>query len=161
VTDSFGAYDEPLLSRTFDRVVAFKSHFVAELDRPWEKIVSKHHRYYARRALANLVIEPVLDLSNFLDEWCRLYENLVRRKELRDIKAFSRKSFAAQFGVPGLVALRAVHLDQTVGAHLWMQHDGVAHSHLAAFSEEGYNLMAAYALYSGAIQYFTDKVPLA
>jgi len=77
---------------------------------------------------------------------------------LSGIKAFSRKSFAVQLGIPGLVGLRAVYRDQTVGAHLWMQHNGAAHSHLAAFSDKGYELMAAYALYAGAIQYFTGKV---
>ena len=158
VTDSFAAVDEPLLSKTFDRVVAFKSHFVVELDRTWEQIASKHHRYYARKALSTLVIEPVLDLPGFADDWCELYENLVRRHGLHGLKAFSRKSFAALFSVPGLVALRAMHHNRTVGAHLWMQHDGVAHSHLAAFSEQGYELMAGYALYAGAIQHFTGKV---
>jgi hypothetical protein len=158
VADLSGGYDEPLLRKTFDRLVAFKSHFFAELNRPWEQIASKHHRYYARKSLAKLVVEPVLDLPGFLDTWCDLYGNLVRRHGLRGIKAFSRNSFALQLGIPGLVGLRAVNRDQIVGAHLWMTHDGVAHSHLAAFSDEGYELMAAYALYAGAIHFFTGKV---
>jgi hypothetical protein len=158
VVDSFSGVDEAFLRSHFDRVLAFKAHFVAELDRPWEQIATKHHRYYARKALAKLVVEPVTDPLSFLDDWCDLYGHLVRRHELRGIKAFSRQSFAAQLALPGLVALRAVHEGRTVGAHLWMQHEGVAQSHLAAVNDQGYELMAAYALYVGAIQYFTGKV---
>ncbi len=158
VADSSGEYDEALLRATFDRVRAFKSHFFAELDRPWEQIASKHHRYYARKSLAKVVVEPILNLPGFLDIWCALYQNLVRRHALCGIKAFSRRSFAVQLSIPGLIGLRAVHRGQTVGAHLWMTHNRVVHSHLAAFSDKGYELMAAYALYAGAIQYFTGKV---
>jgi hypothetical protein len=158
VVDSFSGVDETFLRAHFDRVLAFKAHFAAELDRPWEQIANKHHRYYARKALTKLVVEPVVDPLSFLDEWCELYGHLVRRHELRGIKAFSRQSFAAQLALPGLVALRATHEGQTVGAHLWMHHEGVAQSHLAAFNDLGYELMAAYALYAGAIQHFTGKV---
>jgi hypothetical protein len=158
VVDSFGAVDEPMLRTMFDRVVAFKSHFVTELNRPWDQIASKHHRYYARKAATELVVEPVRDLSGFLAEWCALYGHLAHRHGLRGLRAFSNASFAAQFGVPGVVALRARYRDQTVGAQLWMLQDGVAHSHLAAFNELGYDLMAAYALHAGAIEYFAGKV---
>jgi lipid II:glycine glycyltransferase (peptidoglycan interpeptide bridge formation enzyme) len=53
---------------------------------------------------------------------------------------------------------RAVVRGNTVGAHLWYLHGEIAHSHLAAFSPLGYELMASYALYWFAIEYFADKV---
>jgi hypothetical protein len=158
VADSFGAHDEALLRATFDRVIPFKSHFVAELDRPVETIASKHHRYYARKALAQVTVEPVADLAAFLDDWCALYGHLIARHDLTGIKAFSRESFRHQLAVPGLTALRAVHQGRTVGAHLWFTQGEVAHSHLAAVDDVGYEHMAAYALYWRAIEYFSGRV---
>ena len=51
VTDPFGNFDEALLNASFDRVLAFKDHFLVDLSRPPESFVSSNHRYKARRAL--------------------------------------------------------------------------------------------------------------
>lgn len=158
VADPFGNYDEELLRETFDRVVGFKSHFVVELGRQPEELASKHHRYYAKKALAKVSVETVTRPHDFLADWCNLYGNLIRRHELSGIKAFSREAFERQLQMDDLVILRAVHDGRTVGAHLWMVMGDVANSHLAAFSEEGYDLMCAYALYWDAIRHFTGKV---
>ncbi len=53
--------------------------------------------------------------------------------------------------------LRAMHGGNIVGAHLWYMQGDVAHSHLAAFSPQGYDLMAAYALYWFALETFAGK----
>src|SRR5438067_1654985 len=56
VPDPFGAYDEAYLRRCFkDVMIAFKEHYVADLTMPLQKIVSRHHRYYARRASRQVV----------------------------------------------------------------------------------------------------------
>ncbi len=47
VADPFGHYDKTLLDECFDTVVAFKQHFVGDLNEPCEALVSKHHRKYA------------------------------------------------------------------------------------------------------------------
>ena len=57
-----------------------------------------------------------------------------------------------------MVLLRATYNDVTVGAQLWCLHDDVAYGHVLAFSEQGYELGAAYALYWFALEYFADKV---
>lgn len=159
VADPFGEYDTPYLRRCFeDLVIPFKEHFVTDLRSPMGAIASKHHRYYARRALEEVRVEECRDPRRFVDEWTNLYANLVERHGLKGIKAFSRKAFAKQLGVPGLVMFRATSRDATVGAHLWYVRGEVAYSHLAASSPLGYELMAAYALYWAAIEHFAGKV---
>ncbi|HEV2852071.1 MAG TPA: hypothetical protein VHC97_04630 [Thermoanaerobaculia bacterium] len=152
VADPFGDYDEPLLRRCFDRVVPFKRHFVVDLGRPLAEIGSKHHRYYQRRASAGVEVEECPCPAEHLDEWTGLYGHLVRRHGLTGIQAFSRAAFAAQLSTPGLVMLRAVHLGETVGIHLWYLQGEVAYSHLQASSDLGYRLMASYALYGAALR---------
>lgn len=158
VTDPFGEYDERLLHQCFDVVRPFKEHFVADLTLPANTIVSKHHRYYARKAQEKVRVEECEDPVRFLDEWKKLYEGLVKRHELSGIKAFSRDAFARQLRVPGLLMFRAVAGAETVGMHLWYVSGGVAYSHLAASSDRGYELMSAYALYRFAMEHFAGKV---
>jgi hypothetical protein len=158
VTDPFGNYDEADLKKSFTTVVPFKTHFVADLDQPIEKIVSKHHRYYALRALQQIDVETVSNPAAYLDEWSTLYNHLIDRHGLKGIKAFSKHAFAVQLQVPGLVMLRALRHGETIGMHLWYMQGNVAYSHLAAVNAVGYELMASYALYWQAIQEFAGKV---
>lgn len=158
ITDPFGKYDEADLKNSFTYVVPFKDHFVADLELPIEQIVSKHHRYYAKRALQTIGVEKVSNPFDYLDEWSKLYNNLIDRHALKGIKAFSKRAFAAQLQVPGLVMFRAAVDGQTVGIHLWYNQGQIAHSHLAALNTSGYQLMASYALYWWAIREFEGNV---
>ncbi len=158
VTDPFGEYDENLLRRCFDTVHPFKEHFVADLDLPANTIISKHHRYYARKALEKVRVEECAEPGRFLDEWTGLYAGLAKRHGLTGIKAFSREAFARQLRIPGVVMLRAVSGEETVGMHLWYVSGQVAYSHLAASGERGYELMASYALYRFAVERFAGRV---
>lgn len=158
VTDPFGDYDEAGLRRSFgDLVHPFKQHFVCEIGRPWEAIASRHHRYYARKALDRVTIERCDDPKRFLDDWITLYEGLIVRHQLTGLKAFSRAAFDAQFRVPGIVMLRASVDGETIGAHLWYRQGDVMQSHLAASSERGYELMAPYAIHAFAIGAFAGE----
>ena len=158
VPDPFGSYDEALLRSCFDRVVEFKSHLVINLEQA-EQIGSPHHRYYARRALRNLRVDVCARPRDILRDWVLLYDNLIRRHDLKGIKRFSPESFAQQFEVPGLVVFRASTLDgECVGVHLWYVQGETAYSHLAASSELGYKFSCAYAIYDAAIEYFNGKV---
>ena len=159
VADPFGAYTLAELQRAFpDRCVPFKEHFVVDFARAAAATVSKHHRYYARRALAQVEVAHYTDAFEFLDDWTALYATLVERHKLTGIKAFSRAAFAQQLSVPGCVVLRARAAGQTVGAHLWYVQGEVAYSHLAATNARGYELMAAYALYWFALEHFRGRV---
>lgn len=160
VADPFGGYELSDLQNCFpDRLISFKEHFVVDLERASPATISKHHRYYARRALAQIEVERCAgDARDLLDEWSALYATLVARHKLQGIKAFSRAAFARQLRVPGVVVLRAYEQGRTVGAHVWYVQRDVAYSHLAAVSARGYELLAAYALYWFALEHFTGRV---
>jgi lipid II:glycine glycyltransferase (peptidoglycan interpeptide bridge formation enzyme) len=159
VTDPFGDYDHEYLRQCFpDKVIPFKEHHVSDLTRPVEEIVSKHHRYYARKALKRIKVEKCDNPLQHLDEWNDLYRQLIERHRITGIHAFSRKAFAQQLDVPGIVMFRALSQKKAVGAHLWYVQGEIAYSHLAASSQQGYRLMASYALHSHALEYFTDRV---
>lgn len=157
VADPFGRYALGDLQRLFvDRCVPFKTFFVADLRRSASEFVSEHHRTYGARALQAVAVEPCAQPLQFLDEWLALYDTLIARHQLKDIKRFSAEAFRRQLTVPGLVMLRATSEGQTVGMHLWYVQGDVVHSHLAASSPRGYELMASYALYRRAIEIFAD-----
>lgn len=160
VADPFGDWTPEGLRRCFpDRLIPFKEHFVTDLNAASLASVPKHHRYYARRALAQVEIDvPDPPTAGFLDEWVDLYGELVARHGLVGIKAFSRSAFERQLRIPGTVVLRAREAGTTVAAHIWYVQGEVAYSHLAAASARGYELMAAYALYSAALDHFRGKV---
>lgn len=158
VADPFGNYTRPFLQECFDRVFTFKEHFVVDLHLPFKDAVNKHHRYYARKSLQDLTVKCSTDPVQFTDEWVQLYGNLIEKHHLTGIKSFSPKTFAVQLSVPGIVMFRALAGDTVVGAHLWYIQEEVAYSHLLALTPQGYDLMASYALYWSALEYFTGKV---
>jgi len=152
VTDPFGGFTREELEPHFDDVRFFKPHFVIDLTEPVERVASRHHRYYARRALRELEIEEQLRPVDILDEWTGLYAVLVERKGLRGIQAFSRDAFATQLRIPGAVMLVARLDGELVGADWYYVNGSVAYRHLAASSPEGYRVSASYALLWRAIE---------
>jgi len=158
VTDPFATIGPDGLQCCFDTVVPFKEHFIVDLRQRAAQPVSRHHRRYAARGLRALDIELCETPLAFLDDWVALYDVLVRMHRLQGMRAFSRDSFARQLAVPGIVMFRASHERVTVGLHLWYAHDDVAYAHLGATSAEGRAMMASYALYAAAIEWFTSRV---
>lgn len=151
VTDPFGDYDAVLLARTFsDLLRPFKQHFVVDLTRP--AAASAHHRRNARRARAAVAVEVLAEPWRHAAEWATLYASLVRRHDVRGPAAFSAAALAAQLRVPGLVALRALEGDTTVGMTLWYLQGDVAYYHLAAYTDRGYALGASFALFDAALR---------
>ncbi len=158
VPDPFGDHDPGLLQRCFDRVLLFKDRYVTDLRVPAEEIGTRHHRYYARKALAAVAVEHCPDAPRFADEWTALYARLIQRHGLRGIQAFSPKALAEQLGVPGAVLFRAVHEGRGVGMHLWYVQGAVAYSHLTALCDTGYHVGASYALYAFALDWFRPRL---
>lgn len=159
VADPFGNYTRETLANTFkDVVVRFKGHYTADLQHPAKSFVSKHHHYYALKALEKMNVELCEDPPRMIADWSDLYELLIARHQLKGIKVFSLTSFMKQLSVPGVVMLRASHEGRTIGAHFWYVQGDVAFSHLAASSVLGYKLMSAYALSWSALEYFSGKV---
>jgi hypothetical protein len=139
----------------FDFLKRYKTHRIVDTD---SIKISKHHRYYTRKALEDTKVEILVDPLMYLDEWCSLYDGLIERHSITGIQAFSRDAFAMQFNVPGLVALRAYHRRETVAMHLWYIQGNVAYSHLAASSTRGYELSAHYALMDTSIALLQNDV---
>ena len=82
---------------------------------------------------------------------------MIERHNITGIAAFSRESFAGKFNVPGMVAIRAVHNDATVGMLLWYEQGNRAYYHLGAYSTLGYQLRASFALFDYSIRYFAEQ----
>jgi hypothetical protein len=159
VADPINGPDTAILRRAFPEFVKpFKEHFVVDCSVPLFSTLSKHHRYYSRRALREVEVEVTADCAPLLDDWCSLYRALCARHGLTGIKAFSRNAFAIQLSLPGTIAIVARAGGHIVGMHLWYLQGNCAYSHLAAFNDEGYRLMAAYALYHRAIEHFSERV---
>jgi hypothetical protein len=155
VTDPFGEYDETLLHDCFgDLVIPFKSHFVNDLARAPESVISQHHARNAAIGLKQVMVERCEDPSSHLDDWVSLYSVLIQRHQISGIRAFSTSSFAKQLRTPGIVAFRAFRNLQTVGMILWYVQNGVAYYHLGAYTDEGYRLLASFALFRRALDYF-------
>jgi hypothetical protein len=158
ITDPFGDCDEAYLRLCFkDVVFPFKQHFVVDLNRSINSVVSDHHRRNTRKALQRVCIERCVKPPEHLDEWFGLYKNLIRRHQITGIAAFSRDSFATQLNVPGIVAFRARYEGVTVGINLWYVQGNVGYYHLGAYSEFGYELQASFGLFSFAIEHFAAK----
>lgn len=147
VTDPFGDYLIDDLRRAFPSLVRpFKQHFIIDLRRPLRDTVCAHHRRNAQKALRSVEVERC-DPVFVLGEWLALYDQLIARHKITGLAAFSPASFAGQLRVPGLVALRAVHQQETVGMMLCYVNDDRAYYHLAAYSPRGYQLKASFALF--------------
>lgn len=156
VADPFGDWTPALLDAAFpDRRIAFKQHFVAELGPDPLRRVSAHHQRFAARGQRLVTVDVLSEPASLLEDWVRLYGELVRRHGISGVAAFSTESFERQLAVPGIVALRAAEAGATVGAALWYVDRGVAYWHLAAYSSRGYKLDASYALLAAALEYFS------
>jgi hypothetical protein len=152
VPDPFNPLSAAELQGCFDQVIPFKTHYVIDLLNFEENTPDRHHRYYARKSLESMTVRRIDYPTSFVDDWVRLYAELVKRHEVRGIRAFSRESFARQLAIPGLRMFVAEIEDRIVAAQLWFVQGEVAYSHLTAISQEGYACRASYGLYWGAIQ---------
>jgi hypothetical protein len=158
VADPFGNHDPELLHRCFpDRFTPFKAHLVTDLSHQPESFVAAQHRRKARRALERLTVEHCADATNFVDDWNRLYANLIQRHGIHGISAFSEASFKAQLAVPGIAMFRAVDESETAGMTLWYTDRGVAYYHLGAYSDTGYDLEASFAIFWYVLDYFSKQ----
>jgi hypothetical protein len=157
VASPFGNYEPEYLKSCFhDLFVPFKEHFVVDLNLPSENFVHPHHRRNARKALREFHIETCIEPVDFLDDWMLLYGALVKRHAITGIAAFSKDSFRKQLRVPGIKAFIATREGITAGMLLWYVQGEVAYYHLGAYSDDGYELGASFALFDYAIQFFAE-----
>lgn len=158
VTDPFGDYDEPYLHRCFpDLVIPFKEHYVVDLEKPRNTVVSKHHRHDARKALRQVSVHVHPNPPDFLDVWMDLHSHLIAKHNIKGIVAFSRAAFAEQLSTPGIVLQWASYRTEPVAAILYFLQDDIAYGHILGCTDIGYVHGALYALIWSAIEQFTGS----
>jgi hypothetical protein len=109
--------------------------------------------------MARLTVEELDEPWRYLDRWCELYDELIRRHQVSGMSRFSRASFARQLIVPRLAAFRAVDdRGETIGMVLWYCQGDVGYYHLAAYSPRGYAEKASYALFWRGVEQLRDRV---
>lgn len=151
VTDPFcDIHMEKLRSLFPDRLEAFKRHYVSELRISPDIAYTSHHRRKIRRAASIVGVEAIAEPRSHLETWNTLYQNLIRRHSIKGLLSFSAEHFTTLFNVPGIRIHSAMLGGSVVGMSLWFVQNRIAYWHLAAYSEEGYNASASYALVSSA-----------
>lgn len=158
VTDPFGNFLINDLQQIFDICFLYKEHYITDLSKPIETYINKGHRRNALSALKKVIVEPCLDPYAYVEEWTYLYDFLIRRHHIQGIRRFTKAAFECQLRVPGIVYFRVLYNGRLIGGDIYYIQNGVAYSHLAAFTDEGYSLDASYASKWTAIEYFTGKV---
>ena len=158
VTDPMQSVKAQTQQDLFELSRLFKMNFVMELITPFEKNISRHHRYYARKAAKKLNVKVLTTPLDGLEEWYSLYLNLIHRHSITGVRKFSKDSFALLFQTPGVSLFKAYLSDTLVGAQIMILQDDVAHAHLSAFTAEGYIEGASYLLDWSALEFMQGKV---
>jgi len=153
VPDPFSFGDVALLRAAFHHVVPFKTQYLADLETGFDRYLSRHHRRDARRGLANFAIECASEPAVHAGEWADLYQDLVVRRALSGLRAFSRASLAGQLAVPGCRYFRALRDGTVHGVAVCYIDRGVAYLHLTSSTVLGRKLSAQYALIWSAIEH--------
>ena len=125
---------------------------------PIVEAVSKISQIDARRALKDVSVDLVTAPGINLDEWVKLYANLIKRHAIKGIRAFSRDSFAKQIAVPNTHFFRAWYNGRLVAGNLYIIQKDVAYGHLLALTDDGYRLGASHAIMWIAYQHLSKLV---
>jgi hypothetical protein len=155
VTDPFADATLPQLQAAFrDVCYPYKEHVVADLSMPLENTVHSHHRRNVRKALGDMEVSQPPAGRDLLAAWLPLYDNLIRRHDITGIARFSLQSFERQMSVPGFTAFAATDGQDILGMTLWFVRDDVAYYHLGAYSDNGYERGASFAIFWSALTHF-------
>lgn len=159
VTDPFGDYEPALLQACFPHLVKpYKEHFIVDFAKVDQQKISSSHRRYARKATKEVTVVVSPEPPRDIDIWLALYDNLSMKHSIKGMRRFSRDAFVKQLEVPGTVVLKALSREVVVGMTIWYIMGDRAYYHLGAFSQQGYELRASYALFWFAMQYFREHV---
>ncbi len=157
VSDPFSAFVPSYMEHCFDFVKPFKKHYVADLGHPLESVINQHHRKRSRKLLDKMEVEVCQKPSKYLDEWIQLYDNLIRRHNIKDNRIFSRKCFKTQLEIPGMVMVLCRCEGEIVGAALVLINGEYAYGHLSACSNKGYQIGASYGIKWTTLAYLRDQ----
>jgi hypothetical protein len=148
LADPFNPLGQAGLSATFPVCRHLHDHWIVDLVAP--PAPSAHHRRKLGKA-APVRIESGPADPAFGPAWAGLYANLVTRKDIRDSRAFSPESLAAQLSVPGAHVVTAWEADTLLGADLYYLDRGRAFAHLSAYAPEGYARSISYRMLAAAL----------
>lgn len=152
VVDPMAEVHEGVLREAFaDRVVAYKEHFIVDLDAPLESTITGHHRRKTRRGQKRVTVQRSDNPTEWIDEFHGLYGMLIEHHGIQGAAAFGRESLRIQLGLPGTRAYLATIEDRPVSMTVWYLRDDGASYHLGATSPEGYGASASYALFARAL----------
>lgn len=157
VTDTFSGVTPVYLEQYFDVIKPFKVHYLVDLSHPLESFVYRNHRRNSRHSLGIMDVEVCYEPAQYLDDWIRLYDNLIIRHDIKGISAFSPKCFQIQLNIPGMVMFLGRRKREIIGATLVFIHDQVAYNHLAAYSSEGYKIKASYGILWMILKYLKER----
>jgi hypothetical protein len=157
VVDPFLGVSPSYLERCFDIVKPFKTHYTVDLGRQLTSFVAKRHRKHAYKSLETMNVEVCRQPAQYLDDWIRLYDNLICRHNIKGMNTFSPKCFEIQLNMPGMVMFLGRWEGEIVGAMLIYIQDEAAHIHLSAFTNEGYKIRASYGIHWKALLYLNEQ----
>lgn len=154
LTDPFCPLSAGQLAVIFPLRRLLHDHYLIDLDAP--PALSRHHQRKLRRARAVELRAGPAQTSD-LDDWARLYEVLIARKSIEDLRKYNRESFRHQLSVPGAHLVSAWEQGEMVGADLYYQDGDRVFAHLSAYSDRGYAQSVSYPMIGRAIEYFRGK----
>lgn len=158
VVDPFGTYSRRDLERAFpDLILPFKDHFVADLSKSIDTIISLHNRKAVARAWKRVDVEIATEPLPLLDTWITLFKHAIDKFSIRGIRRYSKQAFAMQLAMPDTSMTVARVNGVPVAAHIQILCDGVVYAHAAAAAPLAYKVGAAHALYAAELEYFRDK----
>lgn len=158
---SIVAVPDPLSSPPLDHLAhhfslcrPYKVHYCIDRTRP-PRQPPANHRSTLRKSvgLCHVTVER---LSEQVDRWCQLYNNLILRHRICGIAAFSRRFFEQIADQPTFTTFVAWHRDEVVSMAIWARSPNVAYYHLNTSSSLGYKVSASYATMAAAIDHFKD-----
>jgi hypothetical protein len=153
VPDPFAPITAADLSQYFQLVKPFKKHFIIDASNSSDQHITRHHQYYARRALKQMRVRLVDDPKTCLDEWGMPLPNSDRASPPSRHQGLSKTAFAGQFELTGTGCFSRAKTENCRNASVVYSIRRCL-SHLGASDQEGALLGAAYALHWSAINEF-------
>ena len=151
-SDPFADINLDKFNSFFDVFYHYKDHYLVDFN--LESNFSKHHRKEIKRAEnKGINVEKCKNPLDYLNEWDKLYNQLIDKHSIKKNSAFSKTLFEKQFKIPRLIAFKAELNGEIIGINLFYHSKDKAYFHLAAYSKSGYKYGASYALMASSLNY--------
>ncbi len=141
----------------FDRAFRYKFHYFVELDEKniWDKLHSTHKRKI-KSSLKHIKV-TIEKPENVAEKWVELYENLIKKHNIKGLTKFSPSILKKFLLVPGSKIYSAYVQGDLSGLAVFYELNSIVYYHLAAYSDKAYQVSASYGLFWEAINNFREK----